>query len=100
LEQVLHATAAGVQGLVADELRQDFGADGIGEMVEQDRAAEAAAAAAAPLGGLGHFALSVHSVGQSNARRPVLLSGKPLLTGRSNDGGASIADRDQFGRWS
>ena len=69
LEQVLHATGAGVQGLVADELQQDFGADGIGEMVEQYRAAEAAAAAAAPLVGLGHFALSVHSVGQSNARR-------------------------------
>ena len=72
--------SAVMEGLLADILQQDFGADDIGEMVEQDRAAEAAAAATAPLGGLGHFALSVHSVGQSHAHRLyyiATLSGKP-----------------------
>ena len=74
------AVIAIMEGLLADILQQDFGADDIGEMVEHDRAAEAAAAAAVPLGGLGHFPASVYSVGQSNAHRLyyiATLSGKP-----------------------
>ena len=72
----------GVQGLVADELQQDFGADGVGEMVEQ----------AAPLGELGHFALSVHSVGQSNASRLYCCQASlcSLITATVIDGGRTI----------
>ena len=93
-----------MEGLLADELRQDFGADGIGEMVEQDRAAEATAAA--PLGGLGHFALSVHSVGQSNARRLYCCQASlcSLITGTMAGHRWRPDHQDcgkvEFGRWS